>query len=334
VPVVVLRAGPLAAVLLALPFLGCGSGSNVSAPRASKAQRSAAVERAPSVSPGLRVAATTALPEAVQLPAVTPGAGGVLAIAGLDAGDSSLASVTLIEGAGAHAVAQLPSPLHDAAAASVAGHAYLFGGGNAETASSAVLEVGSAGTREVGRLPAPASDVAAAVLGGAAYVVGGYTETVPLRTIVAFTPGHGSRVAGTLPRPLRYAAVAAVGGRLLIAGGTSGETAQRAILSFDPASGRVSQIGELPHALTHAAGATLNGLMYVIGGRGEGLSEQTSTILAIDPTSGAVRVAGHLPTALSDLGAASLPDRILAVGGRDSAGAVQDVALTLVPRAR
>ena len=96
----------------------------------------------------------------------------------------------------------------------------------------------------------------------------------------------------------------------------------------------MSQIGELPHALTHAAGASLNGVMYVIGGRGEGLTDQTSTILAVDPRSGAVRVAGHLPKALSDLGAASLPDRILAIGGRDSAGAVQDVALTLVPPTR
>jgi N-acetylneuraminic acid mutarotase len=164
--------------------------------------------------------------------------------------------------------------------------------------------------------------------------VGGYTETTPLRTIVAFTPGQATRVAGMLPRPLRYAAVAAVGGRLLIAGGTSGETAQRAILSFDPSSGRVRQIGELPRALTHAAGAALNGYMYVLGGRGEGLAEQTSAILAIDPSRGSVSPAGHLPQALSDLGAASLPGSIVAVGGRDRAGTVHDRALTLLATAR
>jgi hypothetical protein len=137
-----------------------------------------------------------------------------------------------------------------------------------------------------------------------------------------------------LPRPLRYASVATVGGYLLIAGGTSGETAQRAILVFDPASGAVRQVGELPHALTHAAGASLNGLMYVLGGRGEGLDEQTSAILAIDPASGAVRPAGRLPVALSDVGATSLAGRIVAVGGRDRAGSVRDSALTLVPVAR
>ena len=160
--------------------------------------------------------------------------------------------------------------------------------------------------------------MAAAAIGSTAYVVGGFTETTPLRTIVAFTPGGTTRVVAMIPRPLRYAAVAAVGGRPLIAGGTSGETAQRAILAFDPASGTVRQIGELPHALTHAAGASLNGAMYVLGGRGEGLDEQTSAILAIDPASGAV---GRQAPALSDVGAASLADRIVAVGGRDRAGA-------------
>jgi N-acetylneuraminic acid mutarotase len=130
---------------------------------------------------------------------------------------------------------------------------------------------------------------------------------------------------------LRYAAVAAVGGRLLIAGGTSGETAQRAILSFDPATGAVRQLGSLPSAVTHAAGASLNGYFYVLGGRGENLGEQRSSILAVDPLSGAVQPAGRLPLPLSDLGAASLPGRILVVGGRDSSGNVQDRALALGP---
>jgi hypothetical protein len=137
-----------------------------------------------------------------------------------------------------------------------------------------------------------------------------------------------------LPRPLRYASVAAVRGHVLIAGGTSGVTAQRAILSFDPATGRVRGIGELPYPVTHAAGAALNGWLYLLGGRSESLSGQRSSILAVDPLSGAVRPAGHLPQALSDLGAASLPDRIVAVGGRDSAGTVYDRALTLLPSAR
>jgi hypothetical protein len=72
----------------------------------------------------------------------------------------------------------------------------------------------------------------------------------------------------------------------------------------------------------------------VIGGRGEGLSDQRSTILAIDPRSGAARTAGRLPEALSDIGATSLAGHLLAVGGRNSAGTVSARALTLLPLGR
>ncbi|MCW3030826.1 MAG: hypothetical protein JWM66_959, partial [Solirubrobacterales bacterium] len=141
VPAVALRAGPLVAVLLALPFAGCGGGSSASTAATGSTARTAASNAATAVSAALHATATTTLPQAVQLPAVTPGAGGVLALAGLDAADASLASVTLIDGSSASTVAQLPHALHDAGAATVGGRAYLFGGGNAGSASSSVLEV-------------------------------------------------------------------------------------------------------------------------------------------------------------------------------------------------
>ncbi len=266
----------------------------------------------------------------MQLPAVAPQADGALALGGLDALDASVAGMVRIGAAGAHGAGSLPFALHDAAAANIDGHVYLFGGGNAGSASAAIMRVQGASAGMVGSLPVGASDVAAATIGHTAYIVGGFTETVPLRTIVAYTPGSGARVVAMLPRPLRYAAVAAVGGRLLIAGGTSGTSAQRAILSFDPVSGVVRQLGELPHALTHAAGASLNGRFYVIGGRGENLTAQTAAILAVDPATGRISAAGRLPQAVSDSGAASLPGRILLVGGRDSAGRAQDQVLTLL----
>jgi hypothetical protein len=277
----------------------------------------------------LHVSSRIPLPTAVQLPALAVDAGGVLALGGLNASDESTANVVLIEQGHARRVGNLPQALHDAAAAGINGQAYFFGGG-ASTASSAILRVTQTGLSTLaGRLPLGASDVEAATIANTAYVVGGYAETEPLRTIVAFTPGRGARVVAQMPRPLRYAAVAAVGDRLLIAGGTSGIIPQRAILSFDPASGAVRQIGLLPVAITHAAGASLGGHFYVLGGRAADLSSQRRSIFAIDPTSGIVQKAGDLPRALSDLGAASLPGHILLVGGREAAGTVSDQALIL-----
>jgi hypothetical protein len=280
------------------------------------------------------VTGTTALPAAVQLPAVAASAQGVLAVGGLDAADASVSSIVRIAGSGTRVIGQLPVALHDIGASAIAGQAFTFGGGEPSGTNGSIFRIGASGAQRVGALPLAASDTSAATIGHTAYVVGGYTVLAPLRTIVAFTPGSRARVVATMPRPLRYAAVASVGGRLLIAGGTSGETAERAILSFDPASGVVRGIGELPGALTHAAGAALNGWFYVLGGRGEGLSDQRSSMLAIDPRSGAVRHAGTLPEALSDLGAATLAGRIVAVGGRNRAGVVSDRALTLAPVSR
>jgi hypothetical protein len=333
------RAIVLASLLglaLALTLGACGGTQTTTATRATGSAAAAAVaaKRSASVPVALRVGSSTTLPAAVQLPAVAPGDGGALSVGGLDAGDSSVASVVLIDGSGAREVAQLPLALHDAAAAQIDGQTYLFGGGEPGGTSASIFRVGASGVQGAGRLPVGASDIAATTIAHTAYVVGGYTVSDPLRTIVAFTPRTGARIVGTLPRPLRYAAVAAVDGHVLIAGGTSGVTAQRAILSFDPATRTTRQIGELPYPVTHAGGASLNGSFYLLGGRGESLSGQRSSILAVDPRNGSVRSAGRLPEALSDVGATSLGDHILAVGGRNQAGTVSDRALTLRPAPR
>jgi hypothetical protein len=334
-----LLARAIVAPLLATTFafwLGACGGGQTGTPVHARASTTgpARTKRVVNAPLTLRVASSTALPAAVQLPAVAPGAGGALAVGGLDAGDSSIASVVSIDGSGAREVAQLPLALHDAAAAQVDGQTYLFGGGEPDGTSQSIFRVAASGVRQAGRLPVGASDVAAATIAQTAYVVGGYTVSEPLKTIVAFTPATGARIVGTLPRPLRYAAVAAVDGHVLIAGGTSGVTAQRAILSFDPATRTTRPIGELPYPVTHAAGAALNGSFYVLGGRSDSPSGQRSSILAVDPRSGAVRPAGRLPEALSDMGATALAGHILAVGGRNSAGTVYDRALALAPVAR
>jgi hypothetical protein len=107
---------------------------------------------------------------------------------------------------------------------------------------------------------------------------------------------------------------------MFIAGGTSGTAAQRAVLRFDPRSGQVEQVAELRHPVTHAAGASLHGHFYVIGGRGDGVNSASAAVSEVDPSTDRVRAAGRLPVALSDAGAASEPGGIVVVGGRDSAG--------------
>jgi streptogramin lyase len=184
----------------------------------------------------------------------------------------------------------------------------------------------------VGHLPAAISDTSAATIGTTAYVVGGYTTTTPLRSVLAFRPGHPVRDVARLPHALRYAAVAAIGGRILIAGGTDGVHARREVLSVDPVRHRVRVIARLPTALGHAAGASLHGTFFVIGGRGDALTGQQAAIWAVDPVSGRLRRAGRLPVGLSDLGATTTGGHILVAGGRDASGRVHDELWTLAAK--
>jgi hypothetical protein len=104
------------------------------------------------------------------------------------------------------------------------------------------------------------------------------------------------------------------------------------VLSVDPVSGRVHVIAHLPHPLAHAAGAALGSTFYVLGGRDDSLTGQTSAIWAIDPASGHRRRAGRLPVGLSDLSAVTDRGRVLVVGGRDAGGRVHSEILELKPR--
>jgi DNA-binding beta-propeller fold protein YncE len=184
-----------------------------------------------------------------------------------------------------------------------------------------------------GRLPQPRSDLGAAAISGTAYLVGGYTGSSALDTILAWRPGQTPRVAGRLPHPLRYAAVAAAGDRIVIAGGTTPRGATHTILSFDPESAAVTKIGVLPAATTHAAAATLDGWVYVIGGRRAEGGRTSADIVAIDPSTGKATLAGRLPNALSDAAAIPISGGILLAGGRSGSGVVGDV-LRLAPAPR
>jgi hypothetical protein len=277
----------------------------------------------------LRVTQAGVLPAPVQDPATTSLGDRALLVGGLDSADVSVGDLLLAGGGGAvNRIGSVANPLHDAAAATLYGRAYVFGGG--EPSRSEILAIAPDGrTSNAGALPVGASDVAAAVVGATAYVVGGYTGTDPLDTILAWQGSGTARVVARLPHPVRYAAVTAAGGQVIIAGGTSGTNATREVYAFDPTAGQVKPLALLPHPLTHAAAATVRGVVYVIGGRDSVQGSQTAEILAVDPVNGRVQPAGRLPKPLSDVGAAVTGDQILLGGGRGSTGVVSNELLLL-----
>src|SRR5438105_14352438 len=103
---------------------------------------------------------------------------------GLDSTDVSAASIVEVVGSQERTIGQLPQPIHDAAAVTLGGRAYVFGGGTGESGSDSITAVDSAGGAVPGGvLPLPASDVGAAVCGRQECVGGGSTGRTHPRSI-------------------------------------------------------------------------------------------------------------------------------------------------------
>ena len=148
--------------------------------------------------------------------------------------------------------------------------------------------------------------------------------------MVAWHPGAGPTVQAHLPVGLRCAAVAIADGGLLVIGGSTPAGASDAIYRFDLTSHRVLRLGTLPHPVTHGEAATLNGHVYLIGGRGDLLDGQTAAVYAIDPATGRVTPAGHLPHPTSDAAALTIGTGIVVAGGQSPAGTLAGIG-ELVP---
>jgi hypothetical protein len=317
-----------AALAASAGLVACGSAtSSGHGTTGAKAAAVAAQRRAASTSVALHYRSLGSLPALTQDAAGAPAPGGLSILAGgLSAVDRSTDEVWAMNGAHLVHAGHLPGPQHDAAAAAIGGHVYVFGGADFNQYDH-VLRVDPAGTvTSAGRLPSLASDVAVAGSGDTGYVVGGYDGSQALSIVVAFQPGATAHAIARLPVALRYAAVAVAGGRLIVAGGSTPSGASRDVYALNLAGGGAPvRIGRLPHPLTHAAAGVLGSTVYVIGGRGDALGTPTASILAIDPASGRVRSAGRLPRALSDLTAVSQPGAIELFGGRTATATVGSV---------
>ncbi|MGH2911568.1 MAG: Kelch repeat-containing protein [Solirubrobacteraceae bacterium] len=267
------------------------------------------------------------LPFALQdAAAVAIGTGRGLLLGGLDAADTSTATVSLLDAKGIRPGASLPEAQHDAQGTFMDGRAYVFGGGQVSSYDHILsYDPATTSVAQAASLPTPTSDAAAAAIAGTAYVVGGYDGHRALGTIVAWRPGERPEVVGRLPYGLRYAALAASGGRLLIAGGSRGEAATTAIFSFDPATQRVRRLGNLSNPTTHAVAVALGSYVYVMGGRGAAAGTQSAAIVAINPTTGRSITVGRLPQPLSDAAALLISGRVLLAGGLSASGPVASV---------
>lgn len=299
------------------------------------ATRGAGGARAGSQGPvALRYRELYRLAAPVQDPASAAlGDGRFALLGGLTAADTSTADVVVGDVHGAAVKTSLPNAQHDAQAAALGGRVYVFGGGQ-YTEYDHILDYDAAtnAVAGAGSLPTASSDSTVTGDGSTAYVVGGYDGARWLDTVLAFQPGSPPRVLAHLPVGLRYAAAAFAGGSILVAGGSTPSGISDTVYRVDPRTGSVTTLVRLPAGVTHAAAGVIGETMYLVGGRGENVSDRTAQVLAIDPAHPGVRRVATLPEPLSDAAVVSLGDGLIVAGGAAASG-TQSVVGELVPAA-
>ena len=256
------------------------------------------------------------LPQALHGIAVAGSPRGPIVVGGEDSGGASSDRVYRLDPAGGQVVPDgtLAEPLHDAAASALSGRTLVFGGGNTSTLNLVqALQPGGQASR-VGQLPAPLSDLSAVPLAGAVYVLGGYDGSTPSAAVYQTTDGHSFVRVAHLPTAIRYTALATIGDKIYAFGGELADGSETdEIQEYDIGTERAVVAGHLPQALSHASAVTLDGAIYLLGGRVNGSA--SDRIWRFDPARGAVAPAGRLPQPTFDGAAGLFQGRAYLIGG-------------------
>ncbi len=118
-----------------------------------------------------------------------------------------------------------------------------------------------------------------------------------------------------LDAPVQREVAALDGQTVYLAGGLdSSDVSASGVFALNTTTGRLASLGSMPNAFHDAAGAMIDGKLFVFGG---GTLVGTDVVQMFDPATGAASVVGHLPVPLSDLTAATVGNTVYLIGGYD-----------------
>jgi N-acetylneuraminic acid mutarotase len=176
-------------------------------------------------------------------------------------------------------VADLPAPITSAAAISWEGLIWIVGGLDSSCHSVSTVRTYDPATDTYGTgpaLPAGRDNVGLAILGGDLYVFGGrnrggtcMTGTGDSLTTVwrLTTPGGSWQARAAMPAVRRSMVVGTANGDAQLFGGEATATpAISAVHEYDPGSNSWTTLTQMPTGRHGPAGATINGVTYVVGG--------------------------------------------------------------------
>ncbi len=310
---------PVLLILLLTRGGGGGGGSNTTARHTTTTPAPQATTTVP-----VHLVAETAtwkLPIPLARSVVLPVSTNLGVFGGLTAGSASSKVIYQIDpGAGlATQIGTMSPAVHDAAGAVIGSSYYVFGGGGT-TETAAVQQFSFANSTKltgtvVTSLAAKRADLVTATVNGQTYLVGGFDGKQWLASVLSTADGMTFGTLAQLAPAVRYPAVAALAGKLYVIGGelSPKQADATAVQEIDVQSGAVTALTPLPAGLSHAAAVTLNGTIYVLGGRSGG--HAIDTISMLNPSTGLLQPVGHLPAARSDMGVAVVGQTVYLVGG-------------------
>lgn len=206
------------------------------------------------------------------------------------------------------------SPRGYGAAATVSNRIYMVGGGNYYCSVYSTLEAydptnniwtGLAG------MPTPRYEFGAAELNGLVYAIGGNpgcgNASQALRTVEAYNPVSNTwSTKSPLPTANWGAGVASANGRIYVIGGFTNY-----VYCYDPAANGWSQKASIPLPYySFGAVATVNGIIYVMGGSGS-----PTNAFAYDPVADTWTAKAPMPTGRSEVAGAAIDGIIYVAGG-------------------
>ncbi len=303
---------------------GSGGGQSESGQTAQARARHAGPVRLTAASSDAR------LPVALHGEAVAPTPGGLLVIGGEDSRGSTDRVYRVDPATGRTSLSgSLTEPLHDGAAVTLGDTTLVFGGGNTSTLDLVQVLAPGSGAKQVGRLPDALSDISAVHLAGVAYVLGGYDGQSPSASVLQTTNGQAFTRVARLPTPVRYTAAATTGDKIYAFGGElgggGGDTTE--IQEYDLATERAVVAGHLRDPVAHASAVTLDGTIYLLGGRVNG--HASDQILRFDPTRNVAVPAGRLSQPVFDGAAGTFGGRAYLLGGLGASGTPLDSVIEL-----
>ena len=221
-------------------------------------------------------------------------------------------------------------PLQETAVVAVDGFIYVLGGFAGLEITDAVRVYGTESQTwsEGPRLPAPVHHATATVHDGTIYVLG-MLETGGFAVsgaTWAWTPGIDAtwRVRASMPAGTeRGAAVAGtVGSKIVVAGGFRGAAVVSALL-YDPVADEWAVGPDLPDPRDHACGGSLDGILYVVGGRRIDTSDVKRSVFKFDGVEWLQPL--PMPTARGGAGCGFVGRELIVVGGEGNPEAASGV---------